>query len=148
MTAPLVGDFTQGDGRSGEVAVRLTATGPVTTVLVRQLGSDSSWWVLGAGAADISITSPAWNAKVSSPVVLTGTSVAFEGTVQTQVRQDGALEPLATGFVTGGSTQMVPFSGTLAFPAPTERLGAIVLETISAKDGSVVQASVVRIRLR
>ena len=76
-----------------------------------------------------------------------GTSVAFEGTVQTQVRQDGVAEPLAKGFVTGGGTQMAPFAGTLAFPAPTAARGAVVLETISAKDGSVVQASVVRIRL-
>ena len=42
---------------------------------------------------------------------------------------------------------MAPFAGTLAFPAPTAARGAVVLETISAKDGSVVQASVVRIRL-
>ena len=147
MTSPVVGAFAQGDSRSGEVPVRSTTSGPVTTVLVRQLGPDASWWVLGAGAADISVAAPSWNAVVTSPVTFAGTSVAFEGTVQTQVRQDGVAEPLAKGFVTGGGTQMAPFAGTLAFPAPTAARGAVVLETISAKDGSVVQASVVRIRL-
>ena len=126
MTSPVVGAFAQGDS---------------------QLGPDASWWVLGAGAADISVAAPSWNAVVTSPVTFAGTSVAFEGTVQTQVRQDGVAEPLAMGFVTGGGTQMAPFAGTLAFPAPTAARGAVVLETISAKDGSVVQASVVRIRL-
>ena len=147
MTAPAVGTFAQGDGRSGEVPVRSTPTGPVTTVLVRQLGTGSSWWVLGCGAQDITITTPAWDASVSSPVALTGSSLAFEGTIQTQVRQDGTTQPLGTGFVTGGSTEKAPFSGTLDFVTPSAGRGAVVLQAISAKDGSVLEASVVRVRL-
>jgi len=127
--------------------VRSTPTGPITTVLVRQLGTGSSWWVLGCGAEDITITTPAWDASVSSPVSLTGSSLAFEGTVQTQVRQDGASKPLGMGFVTGGSTEKAPFFGTLDFATPTASHGAVVLQAISAKDGSVLEASVVRVRL-
>ena len=43
---PVVGEFRQGDARSGEVPVQAKATGPITTVLVRELGD--SWWVLGS----------------------------------------------------------------------------------------------------
>ena len=37
FTDPVVGEFQQGDSRSGEVEVRPSADGPVTTVMVRQL---------------------------------------------------------------------------------------------------------------
>jgi len=146
MVAPVVGGFRQGDARSGEVPVRPTTTGPETTVLVRQLGPDDSWWVLGAATAAIDLTAPTWNAAISSPVTLTGTSVAFEGTVRTQVRQDGMTTPLGEGFVTGGSTSMGPFRGTLAFSRPSAAYGAVVLTIISAENGAVSAASVVRVR--
>jgi hypothetical protein len=146
MTNPVINGFQQGDARSGEVPVQPNSTGPVTTVLVRQLGSDNSWWILGAGTASINLSAPVWNARLSSPVTLTGTSVAYEGTVQTQVRQDDTTKPLGEGYVTGGSTAMGPFSGSLAFTKPTTKYGAVVLFTISAKDGSVIEASVIRVQ--
>jgi hypothetical protein len=118
----------------------------VTTVLVRQLGSDNSWWVLGAGTASINLSAPVWNAAISSPVTLTGTSVAYEGTVQTQVRQDDTTKPLGEGYVTGGSTAMGPFSGSLAFTKATVKYGAVVLYTTSAENGAVMEASVIRVQ--
>ncbi len=147
MVNPVVSPFQQGDARSGEVPVQPSATGSVTTVLVRKLGPDNSWWVLGAGTAAINLTEPAWNAAISSPVTLKGTSVAFEGTVRTQVREDDNNKPLGEGFVTGGSTGMGPFDGTLAFTKPTAKYGAVVLDTISAENGMVMEAMVVRVRL-
>jgi nucleoid-associated protein YgaU len=59
FTDPVVGEFQQGDARSGEVEVRAAADGPVTTVLVRQVGSDDTWSVLGAATAQIVPTTPA-----------------------------------------------------------------------------------------
>jgi len=147
MANPVIGPFEQGDARSGEVPVQSSASGPVTTVLVRQLGPDNSWWILGAGTAAINLTEPAWDALISSPVALKGTSVAFEGTVQTQVREDNNGTPLGAGFITGGSTGMGPFDGTLAFTKPSASYGAIVLYTTSAKDATVMEAMVIRVRL-
>ena len=112
MVNPVVGQFQQGDSRSGEVPVQPSTTGPVTTVLVRQMGSDNSWWVLGAGTAAINLTAPTWNALITSPVTLQGTSMAFEGTVQTQVREDDNSKPLGQGYVTGGTSTMGPFRGS------------------------------------
>ena len=147
MVNPVIGQFQQGDARSGEVPVQPSTTGPITTVLVRELGTDNSWWVLGAGTAAINLTAPTWNASITSPVALKGTSMAFEGTVQTQVRDDNNA-PLGKGYVTGGNTSMGPFSGSLAFAKATTKYGAVVLYTTSAENGAVMEAMVVRVRLR
>ena len=98
--------------------MQATATGSVTTVLVRQLGD--SWWVLGSSTPNIQLSSPAALATISSPVRLQGTSTAFEATVNTQVRQDGVTPPLGTGIVMGGANGVMgPFDGTLEFSAPS-----------------------------
>ena len=145
MVNPVIGQFQQGDVRSGEVPVQPSTTGPVTTVLVRELGSDNSWWVLGAGTAAIALTEPVWDASITSPVTLKGSAMAYEGTVQTQVRDDDS-KPLGQGYMTGGSTAMGPFSGSLAFTKARAKYGAVVLYTTSAETGTVMEASVMRIQ--
>jgi hypothetical protein len=147
MTEPIVGRFQQGDSRSGEVTVRPSATGPVTTVLVRQLGNDGSWWILGAATDNIRLTDPAALAPIASPVDLRGTSTAFEATVNVAIRQDGDPDALAETFVMGGANgQMGPFSASIDYERPTSRAGGIVLYTTSAADGSVTEATAIRVR--
>lgn len=146
FTAPVLGTFAQGDSRSGEVEVRDRPDGLVTTVLVRQFGPEDSWWVIGASTPDILIDQPAAGATVSSPMRLVGTARAFEGTVETLLHRDGDVSPIATGFVTGGGGgEMAPFDGELAYQAPPEPYGALVARTTSAEDGSVLQATVLRV---
>jgi hypothetical protein len=144
FTNPVVGEFRQGDTRSGEVPVQAKTTGPTTTVLVRQLGD--SWWVLGASTPNIQLTSPPALSSISSPVHLQGTSTAFEATVDVAVRADGDATPVGTGIVMGGSMgEMGPFDGTVSFTPPSAAAGALVLLTRSAEDGSVAEATVVRV---
>ena len=144
---PLVGEFQAGDANSGEVEIRPTATGPITTVLLRQLDGEVSWSVLGAVTDGIVPTAPAAGLVVKSPVTLQGTSTASEGTVDVAVRIRAKAPPLATGFVTGGSMgQMGPFEGTLEFAKPTTPEGAIVFSTSSMEDGGVWEATVVSVR--
>ena len=146
FVAPVVGAFQQGDARSGEVPIRPEADGPVTTVLVRQVTGDDSWWVIGASTPNLQLASPAALATITSPVTLSGTSTAFEATVNVEIRQDGSTDALVATFVMGGANgEMGPFSKPVAFNTPTERGGAIILKTESAKDGSIVEASVVRV---
>lgn len=145
---PVVGAFQQGDSRSGEVEVRPTPDGPVTTVLLRQLSGEEDWSVLGAVTSTIEVTGPEAMALVTSPVAVVGSALAFEGHVAVQVRQDGAAAPLGEGYVVGGGDQMRAFTGSVEFTSPTETYGALVLLTRSAKDGSVWQAAALRIRLR
>ena len=72
--------------------------------------------------------------------------MAYEGTIQTQVREDDNSKPLGEGYVTGGSTSMGPFSGSLAFTKATTKYGAVVLYTTSAENGAVMEASVIRVQ--
>jgi hypothetical protein len=146
FTDPVMGEFIQGDSRSGEVEVRAVADGPATTVFVRQLGPDDSWWVLGSATANIEVDEPAALATISSPVTLAGRARAFEGTVNVQVRADGTEEPLATDFVTGrGDGTLGPFSKDVAFSSPGSGGGAVVFTTLSMEDGRVWEAGVVRV---
>jgi hypothetical protein len=146
FTSPVLGPLQSGDGRSGEVAVQPRADGPVTTVLVRRLAPDDTWWVLGASTPNLQLTSPAALATITSPVTLAGQSTAFEATVDVQIRQDGTPDALAKDFVMGGSMgEMGPFSKAVPFTPPSAAAGAVVLETFSAEDGTVREATVTRI---
>lgn len=145
FTDPVVGEYQAGDSRSGEVGVRPLANGPVTTVMVRQLSGDTSWWVLGAATESITADAPAAGAAITSPVTVTGTALTFEGNVAVEVRQDGSRQPLGTGYVTGGGDVARPFTGEIGFSAPTEPYGAILFLDYSAEDGRLWQASVIRV---
>jgi hypothetical protein len=144
---PVVGEFKQGDSRSGEVDIRPNATGPITTVFVRQLSGSDSWWVLGAATPNIVMDQPATGSTVSSPAHLTGTSTAFEANVAVSVREDGQRAEIGHGFVMGGSNgEMGPFDGTVAFTTPSAPQGAVVMYTVSMENGQVWEASVVRVQ--
>lgn len=144
---PIVSGFQQGDSRSGEVPIQAKASGAITTVFVRQLAPDDSWWVLGAASANLQIESPAALAAIASPLTMSGQSTAFEATVNFEIRQDGTLAPLKEGFFMGGSNgQMGPFSTTVEFGTATAQGGAIVLKTMSAENGNIWEASVIRVK--
>lgn len=143
---PIMGAFQQGDSRSGEVPVRATPTGVETTILVRQLTSANSWWVLGASCPDIVVAGPSPSESISSPVVLRGRSTAYEGVVNVEIRQDGTLTPLKSDTVMGGSMgAMGNFTKSVKFASPSSRGGALLFRNLSAKDGHVIEASVIRV---
>lgn len=145
FTDPVVGGFRQGDTRSGEVEVQPRADGPTTTVFVRQLDGED-WSVVGAATANIVLGSPGTLDEITSPVTLSGRATAFEGTVQTAV-SDADGERLGEGFVTGGSFgELGPFEGELAFDAPSGANGSVVLFTVSARDGTVDEATAIAVR--
>lgn len=144
---PVVGDFAQGDSRSGEIEVRAFAAQPTaTTVLVRQL-EDDTWFVIGAVADTIRLDTPAQGATIASPQPLGGAASAFEGTVDVRLFVDGVTEPIATTFVTGsGDGTMGDFSGELEFVAPDgAEHGILVLSEEGPDDGTTVAATVIRV---
>jgi len=121
-------------------------------VAVRQLGrQDASgpWTVVGAASPDLVTSLPLAGARIGSPVSVTGSAHTFEGNVVVQVREDGMLAggSLGKGAVTGGGDQLRPFSGAVAFRAPSKPAGAVVFLDLSAADGQgVLRATVVRVR--
>lgn len=143
---PIVGDYRSADAMSGEVEVRATDSGPVTTVFVRQL-TDRSWWVLGSASGNIVVEQPTAGAVVTSPVHLAGRSRAFEARVDVTVLEDGSAVPLGRGYVLGsGDDELRPFAADHAYDEPRAGYGAIVFSTTSAEDGGVLEASVMRVR--
>lgn len=126
--------------------IRPEATGPATTVFVRQLGTDGTWWVLGCATANIEVTKPAALDTITSPVTLEGRANAFEGTVNVTIRVDGKRDAITEDFVTGMMGDMGPYSKAITFQDPGGERGAIVYRTLSAKDGSVWEAGVIRVR--
>jgi hypothetical protein len=129
------------------VEVRGRADRPVvTTVTVEESGG--VWFVTGARTANIDLVSPEAGDRISSPVTVSGSSTAFEAQVNWEVREDGQGfgQRLGAGFFMGGSNgQFGPFEAPLAFTRPTKPAGAIVLLTYSAEDGSVAEATVIRV---
>jgi hypothetical protein len=146
FTDPVVGEFQAGDSQSGEVNVSNRDGGAVTTVLLRKFGSPSTWWVLGSSTPNIIVTSPAPLSSVSSPMSLTGSSTAFEAVVNVSLYRDGSLVPVQSGTVMGGSMGMMgSFTSNFSYGPLHGGHGTLVFCTLSAKDGSVVEASTVRV---
>ncbi len=145
FTDPVMGEFLQGDSRSGEVEVQPMADGPVTTVFIRLLGTDDTWWILGSATQNISVDEPTALCEIDSPLAVSGQAFTFEGNVEVQVRADGIEAPLATTAVTGGGSEMLPFDGLVSFADPGSGSGAVVFLSRSARDGSVWEAVVLRV---
>ncbi|MFZ6003910.1 MAG: Gmad2 immunoglobulin-like domain-containing protein [Actinomycetota bacterium] len=143
---PVIGEFAQGDSRSGEVEVRAFAQGAPTSVLVRQL-DDDTWFVIGAIVESIRLDNPPGGGTISSPQTLEGAASAFEGHVVVRLFVDGVAEPIAETFVTGrGDGELGDFVGELVFDLPDgAEHGVLVLFEPSAEDGSTNAATVIRV---
>ena len=155
MTDPAVGEFMEGEPRAGEVGVRAKpGRGPVTTVVVRQLGGEerAPWFVTAAFSENLHLDTPDPLDPIASPVKLTGQSRSFEAHVNVGIREDGQLGKtfLGEGFYTGGSSgpELGPFEHSQEFRPPTRPWGAVLLFVYSAEDGSLSEATVVRVRFQ
>ena len=114
---PALGEFQQGDSRSGEIEVfSLPEPGGVAVVrgvlLMRQLGPDNGWFVLAAVNEFNTITSPASIAKVSAaPLTVAGSARGFEGAVTVEAFVAGSPVLLDQQLTQGGSqAEPAPYS--------------------------------------
>ncbi|GAA0808159.1 Gmad2 immunoglobulin-like domain-containing protein [Spirilliplanes yamanashiensis] len=125
--------------------------GPVTTVVLGK--GRTSFTVLETVTGTIrvdtprSAVSPTDLAVVTSPVVVAGAALAFEGTVSVRVVQatGTGVRQLGAGQVTGGGDVMRPFTGTVSFAPPGAGLGWVIAFERSAADGAVTKATSVRV---
>lgn len=144
-----VGEFLQGDSRSGEIEITDRPGNPTTVVLLRQM-EDDSWYVLGSVATDITVDTPAAGDAIGQRFDTTGEALAFEGTVEVLVRAQNDPMPLGEGFVTGsGVPPAGPFEGTIELDTvPDEDTpGIAIYRTLSAEDGHVQQATSFPVRI-
>lgn len=145
---PVLGEFQSGDARSGEIAVRPGPSGPVTTVLLRQVAGDESWWVIGAQSDDIVIDQPRTGDRIAGSLDVSGRARAFEGHVDVALHQHGVDKPVVTGFVTGrGDGVLGEFDEVFDVPAGTTGSGVLVLIAASGDDGTAWTVAAVPVSL-
>jgi len=130
---PVLGEFQQGDTRSGEIEVFSPGEGDTSTrifrglLLLRQLGPENGWFILGAVNDNASITSPESRAEVpAGPLLIEGVGRGFEATV------------IVTAFIAGDAgiqlDEAIAQGGAFETPKPFE----VTLDLSAASPGDVV----------
>lgn len=117
---PTLGEFQQGDARSGEIEVLFAGeTGdldpPQTkgTLILRQLGPSDGWFVLAATSPGATIGIPAAGATVAAgPLTVAGEGRGFESTLAVTAFSPGVFEsPIDTQIGAGGAfEELEPYS--------------------------------------
>ncbi len=116
----VLGDFVQGDARSGEMVVFLTdgerdLDSPRATLVMRQLGPSDGWFVIGAVSDGASISEPTSGAIVSpGPVAVSGKARGFEATIVVEAFLAGSSDKLDQVVAQAGNfDELLPFTVTL-----------------------------------
>lgn len=134
-TPPSLGELQQGDARSGEIEVLSPGEGggtpvPRGTLLLRQLGPDDGWYVIGAVSDVQRITAPEALAEVpAGPLAVEGEGRGFEATLIVSAHLPGEAEPVAQAIAQGGAfADPEPFSVTLDLSGvePGQTVGIVV----------------------
>lgn len=148
---PDIGEFMAGDSRSGEIEV--FSPGEVETLrsllLLRQLGPNNGWFVIGTLNDNAMITNPAYAAAVSvddvSALVVEGMAEGFEASLTVYAYIAGRSEILDQETTMGGNLGVPgPFQVTLDLtgvqPGDTVVLlvrGGVGLETDPGEFGAI-----------
>ena len=117
---PVIGEFQQGDARSGEIAVLFAGeTGDLDPPLemgilfLRQIGPTDGWYVIAAASDGATIDSPSALAEVpAGTVTVSGEGRGFEGTLVVSAfppGDDSATFDLEIG-AGGASNDLLPYS--------------------------------------
>ncbi len=141
FTSPVVGELQEGDSRSGEVEVRPSDAGPVTTVAVRRM-SDDALYVLFAATSEVELLLPTAGSAIDHPLEVEGWGRGFEGQVRVAVFDRTSSEELGHGFFTaGGEGELAAFNGEVAWENPGGGWGVVVASVHGGPDGTTWAAS-------
>ena len=79
-------------------------------------------------------------------MVMSGASSAFEAVVNVELRAYGSMASLFSTTMMGGSMGVMGgFKKSMGFVTPATSRGALMFRTYSAKDGHVLEATVLRV---
>lgn len=129
---PVLGEFQQGDSRSGEIEIFSAGEGGGTKVgrgvmFMRQLGPDDGWFIIGIANDEASITAPDTGAEVvAGPLDVEGTSHGFEASA--------TISASVAGDASAVLDSMVVQAGTMEQGGPF----AVSLDLTEAAAGTVV----------
>lgn len=126
---PVFGEYRAGDSRSGEIDVLVGEQPAVvrSTLLLRQLGPDDGWFVIGSVNPHMTIESPSSRSVVpAGKLKVAGVARGFEAQVS------------VTAYVAGDARQVISQRYALAGSAEASEPYAVELDLSSAESGSVV----------
>lgn len=132
---PVLGEFQQGDARSGEIPVYSPGEGGGSrvlrgTLLLRRLGADDGWFIIGAANENAAISSPEAAASVEAGAVeVSGRARGFEATIIVTAFVAGNADKLDQQVTQGGAMETPePYTATLDLSAvsPGATVGIIV----------------------
>ena len=156
MPQPVAASYRETGMASAEVGIhpRLGEGGRVLdgpTTIVQLHRYHNGWVATGAKAVNqIEVDEPLPFSRIQSPVTVSGTSVAYEGTVHVTVTEDrqGQDRVLGKGFVNGGADQLAPFRGAIKFALPTPGIDAgwVVFSPDTGIDTPLISATAVRVQ--
>jgi hypothetical protein len=122
-----LGEFRQGDARSGEIEVYVAddeivaPTAPRSVLLLRQLGPDDGWFVIAAANDNAAISSPEAGAEVpAGPLDAEGVAQGFEASVSVTAFPAGDAQAQLDQVV----TQAGNFDGPRPWRASVDLSGA------------------------
>jgi hypothetical protein len=152
---PALSEFRAGDSRSGEIDVLFLGEGDGATpsvnsaLLLRQLGPDGGWFVIGGRSEFAAINSPdAGAVVVVGPVAVEGMARGFEGTVVVSAFPAGNSGALLDQEITrGGSMEATePFAVTLDLSGATpETSVAVLVRGDAGADGDTGEFSIIAV---
>jgi hypothetical protein len=109
-----------------------------------------TWFVTGITSDNIELETDDPPVRARSPLTIKGRGVGFEGTVNTEIKDDAGtvLHPRPgrqEGFVQAGATDPEPFVGTLEFARPKTPGGVLILKGGTGLDGPPPACTIVRL---
>lgn len=115
---PNLGEFQAGDARSGEIEVRSPEESAGTAIrsvlLLRQLGSNDSWYVLAAISGNTIDTPTSGSEVPAQPLTVTGSGRGFEGRLVVEAFLAGTSTRLDQQLAQVGSMEATePYTVTL-----------------------------------
>lgn len=114
LGAGVLGDFQQGDSRSGEINVFSPGEGGSDaivrgTLLLRQLGPDNGWFVIAAVNDNATIDAPEAGTEVpAGPLTVAGKARGFEATVVLRAFAAGDADTELDEVITSGGAMETP----------------------------------------
>lgn len=108
---------------------------------------EPAWFVASLRSDNIEVNTPKNGDVVTSALRVTGRGVAYEGTIQTEIRADdnGSLHK---GFLTAGAYELAPFQAELEFDSPSSPSGILILSGDTGAEEPPPDVTVVRVRFR
>jgi hypothetical protein len=106
-----------------------TGTAAVVHLVRIGTGADAPWEVVGTRDSVLTLTTPAYAARVTSPVRAGGRITGVDESVRLDVRELSTTTPLGTSCCLSTGGQDAPWSATVPYRRPTDPVVTLVAST-------------------